>query len=109
MYDKLDFENYIFENEIEYKTSKKLVLVIYDIVDNKKRTKFVKFLEKYGVRVQKSAFERIIILNQYNELISKIPYYISEEDNIRVYKLKVDGEVVSWGSGMSQAEEVIIL
>lgn len=109
MYDKLDFENYIFENEIEYKTSKKLVLVIYDIVDNKKRTKFVKFLEKYGVRVQKSAFEMIITLNQYNELISKIPYYISEEDNIRVYKLKVDGEVVSWGSGMSQAEEVIIL
>lgn len=104
-----DFENYIFENEIEHKTAKKLVLVIYDIVNNKKRTKFVKFLENYGVRVQKSAFEMIITLNQYNELISKIPYYISEEDNIRVYKLKADGEVVSWGSGMTQAEEIIIL
>lgn len=34
-----------------------IVLVIYDIVDNKKRNRMVKCLERYGVRVQKSAFE----------------------------------------------------
>jgi len=29
-----------------------IVLIIYDIVDNKQRNKMVKFLERYGVRVQ---------------------------------------------------------
>jgi len=34
-----------------------IVLLIYDIVDNKRRSRMVKCVERYGVRVQKSAFE----------------------------------------------------
>jgi CRISPR-associated protein Cas2 len=34
-----------------------LVLVTYDISDNKRRTKLATFLEGYGRRVQKSVFE----------------------------------------------------
>ena len=37
-----------------------IVLMIYDIVDNKRRNKMVKCLEAYGVRVQKSAFEALL-------------------------------------------------
>lgn len=36
--------------------NRKLVLIIYDIVDNKRRLAMVKLLESYGRRVQKSAF-----------------------------------------------------
>ena len=32
-------------------------LVIYDIVNDKQRIQFAKFMESYGDRVQKSAFE----------------------------------------------------
>lgn len=103
------FESLIIdENNIEH-LNKKLILVIYDIVDNKRRLKFVKLMEMYGIRVQKSAFEMIIDSRQYNDLISKIPNYINDEDNVRVYKLRLSGEVVSWGSGMTEPEEVIIL
>jgi CRISPR-associated protein Cas2 len=34
-----------------------VIIVAYDISDNKVRTHFSKFLEKYGVRVQFSVFE----------------------------------------------------
>ena len=103
------FENFIIdERNIEH-LNKKLVLVIYDIVDNKRRLKFVKLMEQYGIRVQKSAFEMIIDIKQYNELINKIPYHIDDEDNVRVYKLRLSGEVVSCGSGMTEPEEVIIV
>lgn len=34
-------------------------LIIYDIIDDKKRNRMAKFLESYGVRVQKSALRRI--------------------------------------------------
>lgn len=103
------YEKYIFENDNISVKNKKLVLVIYDIVDNKRRTRFVKFLEEYGVRVQKSAFEMIIDGNQYNKMVSRIPFLIGSEDNIRVYKLKIEGDVKSWGSGLSEAEDVIII
>ena len=54
-----DYEDY---EEVEFvaKSDKRyIVLVIYDIVDNKRRNRMVKCLERYGVRVQKSAFGRI--------------------------------------------------
>ena len=107
--DKNEVENYFFDTDEPKHINKKLVLVIYDIIDNKRRLKFSKFLEQYGIRVQKSAFELIITLKQYNEMLSKIPYYIIEEDNVRVYKLKIEGEVTAWGSGLPCAEEVIIV
>jgi len=37
-----------------------IVLVIYDIVDNKRRSRMVKCVERYGIRVQKSAFEAFL-------------------------------------------------
>ena len=37
-----------------------IVLVIYDVVDNKTRNRLVKCLERYGVRVQNSAFEALL-------------------------------------------------
>ncbi|MGN1318833.1 MAG: CRISPR-associated endonuclease Cas2 [Lachnospirales bacterium] len=105
----IEKDNYFFGTNEPVYSSKKLVLIIYDIIDNKRRLKFSKFLEKYGIRVQKSAFEMIISTKQYNDLVAKIPSYINDEDNVRVYRLKAVGEVISWGSGMTCAEEVIIL
>ena len=53
-------ENY-FWNTAENNYSKKLfVLIIYDIVDNKRRVRFAKKMSGYGFRVQKSAFEALI-------------------------------------------------
>lgn len=104
-----NFETYFWKEENIENINKKLVLVIYDITDNKRRLKFVGFLERYGIRVQKSAFEMIINTKQYDKLISEIPAYISADDNIRVYKLKISGQVVSWGSNTIEPEEVIII
>ena len=39
---------------------KLIVLVIYDITNNKKRKKMVKCLEQYAIRVQKSCFEGLL-------------------------------------------------
>lgn len=102
-------ENYFFNTDEPTHINKKLILVIYDIIDNKRRLAFSKFLEHYGIRVQKSAFEMIITIKQYNDMLAKIPFYITDEDNVRVYKLKVEGEVTSWGSSLPCAEEVIII
>ena len=45
-----------------------LVLVTYDIPDNKRRQKLADFLERYGRRVQKSVFECFIGLGEMSKL-----------------------------------------
>lgn len=60
---------YYFEKEEFDKERKYLVLIIYDIIDNRRRTQFSKFLLSYGVRIQKSAFEAYINQKLYDKLI----------------------------------------
>ena len=106
---EIKLENYFFDGNTPKDLNKKLILVIYDITNNKRRYRFVKFVEKFGVRVQKSAFEMILDENSYTRLISQISRYISQEDNVRVYKLPLKGEVKVWGSNITEPEEIIII
>ena len=84
-------------------------LVIYDIVDNKVRTKFSKFLDGYGTRIQKSAYEIKTTKKKYNELLITIPRYCSAADSIRVYRLTSRSEVAKWGKDLSTDIEDVVL
>ena len=85
------------------------VLVIYDIVENKRRTKFAKFLQGYGKRVQKSAFEAFLSGKKYDKLINKVPPFCIEEDSIRVYRISGTGQVSAWGKAAPGEEEKVIV
>jgi CRISPR-associated protein Cas2 len=68
-----------------------LVVVIYDIPDNKRRTKLATFLEGYGRRVQKSAFECFLSLDEMRALHRKVQKRVKpEEDNVRLYWIATD-------------------
>lgn len=75
-----------------------LVLIIYDIENNKKRTKLAKHLQRYGFRVQKSAFEGIIKENKYDKLVKELAVYGSDKDSVRIYKIRGSSEVVIYGN-----------
>lgn len=87
------------------------ILIIYDIVDNKRRNAFAKRLLGYGFRVQKSAFEALISKQKYNKLMKEIPALIdSEEDSVRVYRMSGFGEVSLFGQNIQlEKEDVIII
>ena len=77
-----------------------IVLMIYDIVDNKRRNKMVKCLEAYGVRVQKSAFEALLNRRQYEKMLRESSILIDEAvDSLRVYVLDDIIDVYTWGIG----------
>ena len=95
-----DDEDYYFQINEALEDDKQFVLIIYDIVDNKKRIKFSKMLEGYGKRVQKSAFEAMLSSKSYNKLMEEIPKYVSvrsTEDSVRIYRITGKGKVISWG------------
>ncbi len=101
-----------FWNTKERTSSKQLfVLVIYDIVNNKRRTKFAKEMNGYGFRVQKSAFEALIDEALFLKLQRIIPTLINEEeDSVRIYRMTGYGEVKLFGlNSKLESEEVMIL
>ena len=62
-----------------------------------KRVRLAKFLQGYGFRVQKSAFEALISFSLYNKLLREIGVYVDEEDSIRIYKIVGQGQVTILG------------
>ena len=87
-----------------------IVLMIYDMVDNKMRNKMVKCLEQYGVRVQKSAFEALLDRKQYQRMLAESSALIDEEtDSLRVYILDDIIDVYTWGIGERRETDCIVL
>ena len=89
--------------------SKMVVLIIYDIVDNKRRLKLAKYLQGFGKRVQKSAFEAQLTSVQYRKLLDGLPEYCTREDSIRVYKIVGTGQITVWGTDISYEDDDILL
>ena len=88
-------EDYFFSTVEENTQEKKAyVLIIYDIVDNAK----------------KSAFEALISFSLYNKLLREIGVYVDEEDSIRIYKIVGQGQVTILGKNEKvQNDDCIII
>lgn len=103
----------ILDGELEKFVAKKdkryIVLIIYDIIDNKRRNAMVHCLNKYGMRVQKSAFEAYVTQKKYDKLVNESKNIIDiETDSLRIYLLADHTSVRSWGVGDIHDEDVII-
>jgi CRISPR-associated protein Cas2 len=68
-----------------------LVVVVYDIADDKRRLKLSNFLEGHGRRVQYSVFECFLTLDEMRQLHQALQKRIKpEEDNVRLYWISKD-------------------
>ncbi len=105
-------EDFLSTDESDIKEKRKyIVLVIYDVVDNKRRSKLAKYLKSYGFRVQRSSFEAIIDNKAYNDLVNNVDNYINiNEDLLRIYKISGNAIIKTWGKiGKTELEDVIII
>jgi CRISPR-associated protein Cas2 len=68
-----------------------LVLVVYDIPDDRRRDRLATFLEGYGRRVQKSVFECFLSLQAMKALHLQVVAQVKpSEDNVRFYWIPSD-------------------
>ncbi len=73
---------------ISSNTDKYFVLVTYDIVKTKRRTRVMKLLKGLGFHVQKSVFECFLDDDQLERLKLKLISEIDERcDGVRIYKM----------------------
>jgi CRISPR-associated protein Cas2 len=80
-----------------------LVLVVYDIADDKRRLKLSNFLEGYGRRVQESVFECFMTLDEMRKLHGRVLKKVEPSlDNVRFYWIAPEavGRVLTIGSAV---------
>lgn len=63
------------------------ILVIYDVSDNRRRRRIANLLNRYGTRVQRSAFECIVTETLEARLEKRLSAIIDTTDSVRIYFL----------------------
>lgn len=90
-----------------------MVLVSYDISDNKLRTKFNKFIRKFGGRLQFSLYEiensPAILDNIVSEIRNNFETKFSEEDSVMIITLSSRCTIETYGYARHIDEELIIV
>jgi CRISPR-associated protein Cas2 len=90
-----------------------MLLVTYDISNNKKRTKFAKFLEEYGSRVQYSVFRvknSKRVLNIITTTIEKkFAKHFTPEDSVYIFHVceGCNTKVQKFGYAVYEDQDVV--
>jgi len=88
-----------------------LIVVTYDIPNDRRRTKIAKTLLDYGDRVQYSVFECDLTGKQITQLQKELKALIDKEkDSIRMYKLCAEcaANIKTMGSAQPPADTPIV-
>jgi CRISPR-associated protein Cas2 len=90
-----------------------MLLISYDISNDKLRTKFAKFLSKFGFRLQYSVFEitnsETVLKNIETEIQNNYAKHFTEEDSIIILKLSETCQKICYGYAKNEEKEVFIV
>lgn len=90
-----------------------MIIVSYDIANDKLRTKFAKFLSKYGCRLQYSVFkiqnsERLLDIVSH-EIEDKFSKDFTEEDSVYVFQMSSSCKMQKYGYAKNEDCGIIVL
>ena len=90
-----------------------MLLVSYDISDNKLRTRFSKFLSRFGYRLQYSLFEirnsERVLENIRTEIKNNFEKEFGQTDSIMIIKINPMCEIERYGYAKNDEEDVMII
>jgi CRISPR-associated protein Cas2 len=90
-----------------------MIVVSYDISDDKLRTRFSKYLSKFGHRLQYSVFEidnsQRIIDNIVSDLKNKFEKRFTQSDSVIIFKLSSSCEVLRFGYAKNDEKTFLLI
>ena len=90
-----------------------MIIISYDIANDKKRTKFSKYLEKFGHRIQYSVFEidnsRRILNNIKADINNKFMKNFDQSDSVYIFDLSSSCEVTRYGYAKNEESDLKII
>lgn len=90
-----------------------MLIISYDIKNDKLRTRFSKFIKKYGHRLQYSVFEidnsRRILDNIKREIANTFEQYFEQTDSVMIIETSENCRITKWGYAKNDDGGVIIV
>ena len=90
-----------------------MLLISYDIACDKTRTKFAKYLSKFGFRLQYSVFEisnsDTVLKNIETEIQNTYVKGFTEEDSIIIFNLSETCKKTCYGYAKNEEKEVFVI
>lgn len=90
-----------------------MIVVSYDISNDKLRTRFSKYLSKFGHRLQYSVFEidnsPRIIDNIVSDLKNKFEKSFSQSDSVMIFKMSPSCEILRFGYAENDEDDFFII
>ena len=90
-----------------------MLLVSYDISNDKIRTRFSKFLSKFGFRLQYSVFEinnsNTVLRNIETEIKNTYVKHFTEEDSIIIFNLSETCKKTCYGYARNEEKEFFLV
>lgn len=90
-----------------------MLIIAYDIKEDKKRTKFSNFLKKFGYRLQYSVFQIKNSKRLLNVIVSEIrgnfEKQFDQNDSIIIFNMSKQCKITKFGYAKNDEEDLIIL
>ena len=90
-----------------------MIVISYDISDNKLRSRFAKFIKKFGHRLQYSVFEIDVSERMLDVIETEIKNHFekqfSQTDSIIVFRMSNTCKITRYGYASNDNDELIIV
>ena len=87
------------------------IVVSYDIVDDRRRTRLHRVLKNFGSRVPYSVFECVLEPKDFTRLQATVQHVIKRDDHVRYYRLceHCEQQVMVLGGTVTQPPGTLVI
>lgn len=90
-----------------------MIIISYDISNDKKRAKFSKYIRKFGHMLQYSVYEiensQRILNNILADINNKWIKQFDQTDSVYVFKMSSSCEIIKYGFAKNEDEDLLIV
>lgn len=90
-----------------------MIIISYDIQDNKLRSRFNKYIRRFGFRLQYSVYEiensQKVLDNISADITNKFEKVFSESDSVIIFNLSNTCNITRFGYAKNDEESIIIV
>ena len=90
-----------------------MIIISYDIADNKKRTKFNKYIRKFGHRLQYSVYEiengERLLNNVITDINNKWIKQFDQSDSVYIFQMSKSCKIHKFGYAKNEDSNIIVV
>ena len=90
-----------------------MIIISYDISDDKKRTRFAKYLQRFGHRIQYSVFEidnsQRMLHNIMQDIENKFIKRFDQSDSVYIFEMSPSCKVTRYGYAANEENDLKII